>query len=102
MDLALVLVACVTAAVGAQRTVPAADSATQANITRVTARILGQSQFSHHSLDDAMASRFLEGYIDALDRVQAVIDEPATAVECGPHLRSQRVEEELDRLPVDV
>jgi carboxyl-terminal processing protease len=40
---------------------------TDANVTRLTTRILGQSQFSHHPLDSELAARLLERYLDALD-----------------------------------
>ena len=40
---------------------------TDRNITRVTAGLLEHSQFSHHRLDDELAARFLERYLDSLD-----------------------------------
>jgi carboxyl-terminal processing protease len=45
----------------------ATESATEANITLLTARVLASSQFSHHPLDNELASRFLDRYLDALD-----------------------------------
>jgi carboxyl-terminal processing protease len=44
-----------------------ANDPTDGNITRVTAGLLEQSQFSHHRLDDALASKFLDRYLDSLD-----------------------------------
>jgi carboxyl-terminal processing protease len=48
---------------------PAADpqDPTDGNITRVTASLLEHSQFSHHRLDDELATRFLDRYLDSLD-----------------------------------
>jgi carboxyl-terminal processing protease len=43
------------------------DAATEANITLVTASILGSSQFAHHSLDNVLADAFLDRYLQALD-----------------------------------
>lgn len=39
----------------------------EANITRLTARVLEGSQFSHHRLDDELAAKFLNRYLDTLD-----------------------------------
>jgi carboxyl-terminal processing protease len=39
----------------------------EANVTRLTARLLEGSQFSHHRLDDELAAKFLDRYLDALD-----------------------------------
>src|SRR5665213_1196921 len=66
----LVLAGVVTAATLASSTVsPAAraNDPTDANITRLTAGLLEQSQFSHHQLDDEQAAKFLERYLDSLD-----------------------------------
>jgi len=41
--------------------------ATNAEITRLTSRILESSQFAHHSLDAELAGKFLDRYLDALD-----------------------------------
>ena len=38
-----------------------------ANVTRLTARLLEDSQFSHHRLDDELAAKFLDRYLNALD-----------------------------------
>ena len=54
----LVLACCVAAA---------ANDPTDGNITRLTAGLLEQSQFSHHRLDDELASKFLDRYLDSLD-----------------------------------
>ncbi len=44
-----------------------ANDPTDGNITRLTAGLLEQSQFSHHQLDDELAARFLNRYLDSLD-----------------------------------
>jgi carboxyl-terminal processing protease len=45
---------------------------TEANITRVTTDILGHSQFSHHPLDNELAGRLLDRYLDALDGTRSL------------------------------
>lgn len=45
----------------------AAAGVTEANITRITAELLEQSQFTHRSLDDELAGAFLERYLRILD-----------------------------------
>lgn len=57
----------VTAATLNHLVAPADSGTTDANITRVTAAVLAQSQFSHHPLDAELAGRFLDGYLDSLD-----------------------------------
>src|SRR5438309_6404453 len=42
-------------------------SATDAKIARLTAQILESSHYSQLKLDDAMASKFLDRYLDTLD-----------------------------------
>jgi carboxyl-terminal processing protease len=44
----------------------------EANITRLTARLLEQSQFSHHRLDEELATKFLDRYLDTLDGARAI------------------------------
>jgi carboxyl-terminal processing protease len=66
----LSLVGVVSAATLAGRTRSEGSSAidpTESNITRVTAGLLEQSQFSHHRLDDSLAAKFLGRYLDSLD-----------------------------------
>ena len=66
----LALAGLVTAATLGSRTPPlAADGKdpTERNITRMTAGLLEHSQFSHHRLDDELAARFLDRYLDSLD-----------------------------------
>ena len=46
---------------------PPNSGSTEANITRLTTSILGESQFAHHPLDSDLAGKFLESYLDALD-----------------------------------
>jgi len=43
------------------------QAATDAEITRLTSKILEKSQFAHHPLDDELAGKFLDRYLDALD-----------------------------------
>jgi carboxyl-terminal processing protease len=43
------------------------QAATNAEITRLTSKILEKSQFAHHPLDDELAGKFLDRYLDALD-----------------------------------
>lgn len=52
---------------------------TEANVTRLTAQVLGHSQFSHHPLDRQLASLFLDGYLDALDASHALFLEADVA-----------------------
>jgi carboxyl-terminal processing protease len=52
---------------------------TDANVTRLTANVLGHSQFSHHPLDRQLASQFLDGYLDALDPSHALFFEADVA-----------------------
>ncbi len=40
---------------------------TEGNIAKLAARILEQSQYSHHALDKEMAGKFLERYLEELD-----------------------------------
>jgi carboxyl-terminal processing protease len=68
--LSLVLAGFVTAATLGTRTPPLAadgNDPTDRNITRVTAGLLEHSQFSHHRLDDELAAKFLDRYLDSLD-----------------------------------
>jgi len=46
---------------------PLDQAATDAEITRLTTKILEQSQFAHHPLDDELAGKFLDRYLDTLD-----------------------------------
>ena len=48
-------------------TLPWVPSSTEGNITKVTVRILEQTQYAHRPLDDALSVRFLERYVDTLD-----------------------------------
>ncbi len=67
---ALALACCVTAATLETRTasLPADGSdPTDGNITRLTTGLLEHSQFSHHRLDDELAAKFLDRYLDSLD-----------------------------------
>ena len=46
---------------------PLDQAATDAEITRLTSKILEKSQFAHHPLDDELAGKFLDRYLDTLD-----------------------------------
>jgi carboxyl-terminal processing protease len=50
-----------------------ADPSTEANVTRLVAGLLEQSQFSHHPLDAELAGKFLDGYLDSLDVTRSVL-----------------------------
>jgi carboxyl-terminal processing protease len=66
----LVLASFVTAATLGSRTSPLTadgNDPTDRNIVRITAGLLEHSQFSHHRLDDELAARFLDRYLDSLD-----------------------------------
>jgi carboxyl-terminal processing protease len=63
---------------------PSAErEATKANITRLTTALLAGSQFAHHPLDDQLAAKLVDRYLDALDGtrslfLQSDVDEFAT------------------------
>jgi carboxyl-terminal processing protease len=57
---------------GAAGADPTTAAATEANITRVTASLLGHSQFAHQALDDELAGRFLARYLDDLDPTRSL------------------------------
>ncbi|HUC86008.1 MAG TPA: carboxy terminal-processing peptidase [Candidatus Acidoferrales bacterium] len=65
--LGLAIMLLTAATLGNRPVSPVDAGATEANITRVTAGLLAQSQFSHHPLDAELAGKFLDGYLDALD-----------------------------------
>ncbi len=46
--------------------------ATEANITRVTTSLLASSQLAHHPLDEQLAGRLLDRYLDALDATHSL------------------------------
>jgi carboxyl-terminal processing protease len=75
----LVLACFVTAATLGSPTASLASGTndpTDGNITRVTAGLLEQSQFSHHRLDDELASKFLDRYLDSLDAAHLLFLQP--------------------------
>jgi carboxyl-terminal processing protease len=51
---------------------PLDKAATDAEITRLTSKILEKSQFAHHLLDDELAGKFLDRYLDTLDSQRMV------------------------------
>jgi carboxyl-terminal processing protease len=57
---------------GAARTDAPTAAATEADITRMTANLLGHSQFAHHPLDDELAGKFLARYLDDLDGTRSL------------------------------
>ena len=69
--LAAFVIACLVAeaALGLSTAPLAADTKdpTDGNIARLTADLLEHSQFSHHRLDDELAARFLDRYLDSFD-----------------------------------
>jgi carboxyl-terminal processing protease len=69
VPLALVSLAITLAAAGlSKRSVAPADArATESNIAGLTANVLEHSQFAHHPLDNELAGKFLDRYLDALD-----------------------------------
>ncbi|HVU52369.1 MAG TPA: carboxy terminal-processing peptidase, partial [Polyangia bacterium] len=65
---AAILAALALAVGGGARAAPPADTAaTEANITRVVTSVLAESQFAHHPLDDQLAAKLLDRYLEALD-----------------------------------
>src|SRR6185437_4116074 len=46
--------------------------ATEANITRVTTSLLASSQLAHHPLDEQLAGKLLDRYMDALDGTRSL------------------------------
>ncbi len=55
------------AAFGFWNPAPLDEKATDAAVTAVTSKVLESSQIAHHRLDDALANRFLDRYLDTLD-----------------------------------
>jgi carboxyl-terminal processing protease len=46
---------------------PSGAETASSNVVRLTAEVLERSQFAHHRLDDDLAAKFLDRYLDALD-----------------------------------
>ena len=46
---------------------PGEIKSASAYIVRLTAEVLERSQFAHHRLDEELAAKFLDRYLDALD-----------------------------------
>ncbi len=46
---------------------PSSTEIASSNLVRLTAEVLERSQFAHHRLDDDLAAKFLDRYLDALD-----------------------------------
>ena len=51
---------------------PADSPQTEANIARLTARLLESSQFAHHRLGPELAGKFLDRYLDSLDGSRSI------------------------------
>jgi carboxyl-terminal processing protease len=47
-------------------------TATEANITQIVTALLADSQFAHHPLDDQLAAKLLDRYLEALDGDRAL------------------------------
>jgi carboxyl-terminal processing protease len=77
LPIALVLiVACAGGIAGSLRArapEPLDDAATQAAVTKLTAKLLEGSQFAHRQIDAELASKFLDGYLDELDSQRLVL-----------------------------
>jgi carboxyl-terminal processing protease len=66
--LATIALAWASHSIGATSSASArAKHATNVNLVRVTATLLEQSQFSHHPLDNDLAKKWLDHYLDGLD-----------------------------------
>jgi carboxyl-terminal processing protease len=76
---------------------PRAVAATEANITRLTAGVLERSQFAHHPLDNELAGKFLDRYLDALDGSRSLL----TQVDLDEFARYRASLPELTRGPGD-
>jgi carboxyl-terminal processing protease len=57
---------------GQSATLPTGSGSTEANITRLTTNLLERSQFAHHPLDDDLAGKFLDNYLDGLDGTRSL------------------------------
>ncbi len=61
------LVIVLTGIAATRPTSPLSSEVESANLVRLTAEVLERSQFAHHRLDDELAAKFLDRYLDALD-----------------------------------
>jgi carboxyl-terminal processing protease len=61
------LMVAAAAAFGFRSPAPLDDKATDAAVTAVTTKVLESSQIAHHRLDDELADKFLDRYLDTLD-----------------------------------
>ncbi|MEO8900437.1 MAG: carboxy terminal-processing peptidase [Polyangiaceae bacterium] len=64
--------ACTRGVRGHSASVPASQYTTDANITRVTTKILERSQFAHHPLDAQLATKFLDNFLNSLDATHSL------------------------------
>ncbi len=67
LPLAFTLVAAEPAALKSAPTAPLTPGANDATITKLTAHLLKRNHYSHQPMDDAMAERFFNRYLDMLD-----------------------------------
>jgi carboxyl-terminal processing protease len=66
--LSLGILALAASSFAVARPAPPADAhATEANIARITTGLLAQSQLAHHPLDQQLAGKLLDRYLEALD-----------------------------------
>jgi len=61
------LVLALLSSLGSQARQATNTNSTEGNIAKLAARILEQSQYSRHPLDDEIASKFLDRYLEELD-----------------------------------
>src|SRR3954468_17058653 len=69
---AVCALALITSLAGARATETSGQRTTEANITRVTTSLLARSQLAHHPLDNQLASKLLDRYMDALDATRSL------------------------------
>ncbi len=70
--LGLTFAICMMGFRGQSATLPAGSGSTEANITRLTTNLLERSQFAHHPLDNDLAGKFLDNYLDGLDGTRSL------------------------------
>src|SRR3982750_2425809 len=69
---AVCALALITSLAAARAAETPGQRATEANITRVTTSLLARSQLAHHPLDNQLASKLLDRYMDALDATRSL------------------------------
>lgn len=71
--LSLVLALALMTSSAVARTPDTSPRETEAAVTRVTASLLGSSQLAHHPLDEQLAGKLLDRYMDALDGTRSLL-----------------------------